>query len=496
MSEFLLALDQGTTSSRAILFDRAGRELAKRHVGVKQVYRRPGWVEQDANEIFESQMKAARDVLFSMSVSAQDVEAIGIANQRETTVIWDIRTGEPIHPAIVWQSRQTEKICQALRERGLEGFFRDRTGLLLDAYFSGTKIRFILDEVSNGQERASRGEIAFGTIDSWLIFKMTEGRVHATDPTNASRTLLFDIRRGAWDNELLEALDISEKILPEVRSSNGDFGETKIFGGSIPITAVLGDQQAALFGQGCFSPGSAKNTYGTGCFFLLNVGSKVGSSDPKLLETIAWCLDGKSDYAVEGSVFTAGSAIQWLRDGLGLIESAEESAGAALSVEDTGGVYFVPAFVGLGAPHWDASARGMIIGLTHGTTREQVIRATLESLAYQTYEVLECALRGSALTLSKLRVDGGASRNDFLLQFQADLLGIPVERPKSLEVTAFGVAALAGLKRGFWESKKDLATLVGESSRVFEPKISEDRRQAQLEGWKRAVVRAKEWDQG
>ena len=332
MSEFLLALDQGTTSSRAILFDRAGRELAKRYVGVKQVYRRPGWVEQDANEIFESQMKAARDVLFSMSVSAQDVEAIGIANQRETTIVWDTRTGEPIHPAIVWQSRQTERICQTLRERGLEDFFRDRTGLLLDAYFSGTKIRFILDEVPSGQERASRGEIAFGTVDSWLIFKMTEGRIHATDPTNASRTLLFDIRRGTWDKELLEALDISEKILPEVRNSNGNFGETKIFGGSIPITAVLGDQQAALFGQGCFSPGSAKNTYGTGCFFLLNVGGKVGSSDRKLLETIAWCLDGKSDYAIEGSVFTAGSAIQWLRDGLGLIESAEESARAALSI--------------------------------------------------------------------------------------------------------------------------------------------------------------------
>lgn len=496
MSEFILALDQGTTSSRAILFDRNARELAKRHVQVRQIYRKPGWVEQDATEIFKSQMKAANDVLSSMSVSFDQVAAIGIANQRETTVVWDIRTGEPIHPAIVWQSRQTEKICQELRGKGLEREFRERTGLLLDPYFSGTKARFILDAVLNSQERAARGELAFGTIDSWLLFKLTEGRVHATDPSNASRTLFYDIRRGAWDDGLLEVLDLPKTILPEVRNSNGDFGETELFGGSIPITAVLGDQQAALFGHGCFTPGSAKNTYGTGCFFLLNSGDKIQSSDPRLLETVAWCFDGKFNYAIEGSVFTAGAAIQWLRDGLGLIKTAGESEGAALSVEGTGGVYFVPAFVGLGAPHWDAQARGMIIGLTQGTTREQVIRATLESLAYQTRDVLECALQDSELELSKLRADGGASQNDFLMQFQADILGIPIERPKGLEVTAFGAAALAGLEVGLWSSKEELMGLVGEHSRVFEPAISEDQRQSLLSGWKRAVVRSRDWDQG
>ncbi|MFI5217716.1 MAG: glycerol kinase GlpK [Candidatus Limnocylindria bacterium] len=494
MSRYVMALDQGTTSSRAILFDRSGALVAVDQHEFAQHFPRPGWVEHDPVEIWESQLRAARGVLAKAGARGSDVAAIGITNQRETTVVWDRRSGAPIHRAIVWQSRQSAPICDELKARGLADEVSARTGLVIDAYFSGTKIRFILDAVPGAQQRAERGELAFGTVDSWLLRQLTRGRVHATEYSNASRTLIYNIHTLDWDDLLLRELRIPRAILPDVRASSGVFGSTdpEWFGAEIPIAGIAGDQQAALFGQGCTAPGRAKNTYGTGCFLLMNTGSQAPRSRTGLVTTIAWGLGGRVEYALEGSVFVAGAALQWLRDGLGLIERAADSEAIARSIEDTGGVYLVPAFVGLGAPYWDDRARGALVGLTRGTTRAHLVRAALEAIAYQTRDVVECIREDSGLALETLRVDGGACANDFLMQFQADLLGAPVLRPPLLEVTAKGAALLAGLGVGFW---KDAAELEAQSAggRRFEPGMPEARREELYAGWKRAVERSRGW---
>jgi glycerol kinase len=496
MSRYVMALDQGTTSSRAILFDAAGRSAAADQYEFEQRFPKPGWVEHDPEEIWQSQLRAARGVLERAGAKASDVAAVGITNQRETTVVWDRASGEAIHPAIVWQSRQTMGICDDLRGRGLEEEVRARTGLLIDSYFSGTKVRFILDAVAGAQERAEQGELCFGTIDSWLVYKLTKGRVHATEYSNASRTLLYNIHEQAWDDTLLDALRVPRAMLPEVRDSSGSFGEVdpEWLGAAIPIAGIAGDQQAALFGQQCFTPGQSKNTYGTGCFALMNTGEQAVRSETGLLTTLAWGIDGKVEYALEGSIFVAGSAVQWLRDGIELIESAAETEVLANSVESTDGVYLVPAFVGLGAPYWDERARGTIVGITRGTSRAHLARATLESIAYQTRDVFECFGQDSGIDPDTLRVDGGACVNDFLMQFQSDILGIAVERPEVLEVTALGAAALAGLAVGFWSDRDALANATGRPT-VFEPKISADRREALYADWKRAVERSRAWEQ-
>ena len=489
MAKYILALDQGTTSSRALLFDRSGTVVAVGQHELPQYFPRPGWVEHDPGEIWDTQLRAAQDALATAGAEAGDVAAIGITNQRETTVVWDRATGEPIYPAIVWQSRQTTPICDELKKRGLEDGVRRRTGLVIDAYFSATKIRFILDAVEGAQERAERGELAFGTVDTWLIHRLTGGAVHASEHSNVSRTMLYDVHRLDWDELMLAELQIPRAMLPEVRDSSGDFGvaDARWLGAEVPIAGVAGDQQAALFGQRCVSPGEAKNTYGTGCFLLMNTGREAPASDSGLLTTIAWGLDGAVDYALEGSVFIAGAAVQWLRDGLGLVEHAGDSEALATAAPDTGGVYLVPAFVGLGAPYWDDRARGAVVGLTRGTRREHVVRATLESIAYQTRDVLECVEHDSGIALERLRVDGGAARNDFLMQFQADVLGVPVERPATLEVTAFGAAALAARAVGFWDLE-ELEADGGEVT-VFEPEMPAERRDELYAGWKKAVER-------
>ena len=494
MAGFVLALDQGTTSSRALLFDVRGAIVKADQVEFPQYFPKPGWVEHDPNEIWDSQLQAARGALAGAKVEAGDIAAIGITNQRETTVVWDRRTGEPIHPAIVWQSRQSSGVCDTLRAKGLEEEVRSRTGLLIDSYFSGTKIRFILDAVPGAQARAAAGELCFGTIDTWLIHKLTKGRVFATEPSNASRTLLYNIHDGAWDDTLLAALDIPRAMLPEVRDSSGVFGETdpNWFGAAIPIAGVAGDQQSALFGQGCVSEGLAKNTYGTGCFLLMNTGREAPRSEAGLITTVAWGLAGQLEYALEGSIFVAGSAVQWLRDGLGFVTEARETDALARSVSDTDGVYVVPAFVGLGAPYWDESARGTIVGITRGTTRAHITRATLESIAYQTRDVMNAMEQDSGITPGVLHVDGGACENDFLMQFQADILGIAVERPAVLEVTAMGAAALAGIGVGFWNDRSELDARVGPAT-LFEPTMSEDERELRYQTWLRAVERSRGW---
>jgi glycerol kinase len=496
MSRFIMALDQGTTSSRAILFDRDGRIVATDQNEFPQYFRQPGWVEHDAGEIWDSQLRAARGALAAADATASDVAAIGITNQRETAVVWDRATGEPIHPAIVWQSRQTAPICDELRARGLEDEVRHRTGLVIDAYFSATKVRFILDAIPGAQERAERGELAFGTIDSWLLWQLTRGRVHATEYSNASRTLIFNIHERDWDERLLSELRIPRALLPEVRDTSGIFGvaDAEWLGGEIPIAGMAGDQQSALFGQGCTQPGRAKNTYGTGCFLLSNTGGEAPESQTGLVTTIGWGIGGEFTYALEGSIFVAGSAIQWLRDGIGLIEHAKDSEPLARSVDDTGGVYLVPAFVGLGAPYWDERARGTLVGLTRGTTRAHIVRATLESIAYQTRDVVECVQRDSGIELAALRVDGGAAENDFLMQFQADVLGVPVERPQLLEATAFGAALFAGLGSGFWNDRDEIAA-ADAGLRLFEPQLDADRRDSLYAGWGRAVERSRDWSQ-
>jgi len=494
MARYVMALDQGTTSSRAILFDVAGEIVAIDQHELPQHFPKPGWVEHDPEEIWQGQLRAARGALAKVGASARDLAAIGITNQRETTVVWERATGKPIHRAIVWQSRQTAPICDELRARGLADHVSRSTGLVIDAYFSATKVRFILDAVPGAQARAEAGELCFGTIDSWLVFKLTRGAVHATEYSNVSRTMLYDIRALAWDERMLAELRIPRAMLPEVRDSSGSFGEVSAewLGAEVPIAGIAGDQQAALFGQGCTRPGLAKNTYGTGCFLLMNTGAEAPASQNGLVTTLAWGRGGRVEYALEGSIFVAGAAIQWLRDGLGLVSDAAQTQALAESVPDTGGVYLVPAFVGLGAPYWDERARGTIVGLTRGSERAHIVRATLEAIAYQTRDVVECVARDSGISLGRLRVDGGACRNDFLMQFQADVLGVEVERPKVLEVTALGAAALAGLAVGFWKSSDELArTTVAE--RVFAPRLPASERDALYAGWKRAVERSLAW---
>ncbi len=492
---YILALDQGTTSSRAILFDHDGRPVAIAQHEFEQLYPQPGWVEHNPAEIWSSQLDAAHKVLAENNIKADQITAIGITNQRETTIIWDRETGEPIYNAIVWQCRRTADECEKLKSDGLAQMFQDRTGLVLDAYFSGTKVKWLLDNVSGARVLAEKGKLAFGTVDSWLIWKLTGGRVHATDPSNASRTLLYNIKTNDWDDELLKTLNVPREILPHVTPSSAIIGETDtaLFGRAIPIAGNAGDQQAALFGQVCTQQGMSKNTYGTGCFMLLNTGTQPVKSKSNLLTTIAWKIgDEPTEYALEGSVFIAGAAIQWLRDGLKIIAQAADTEALATSVEDNGGVYFVPAFVGLGAPHWDQFARGTIAGLTRGSTREHIVRAALESICYQTYDVLDCMHSDSGITLSELRVDGGAVRNDFLMQFQADILGIPVVRPLNAETTAAGAAFLAGLAINYWSSVEELDQMWGRD-KVFEPRMSSDERERLLKGWHRAVEGASHW---
>jgi glycerol kinase len=490
-AKFILAFDQGTTSSRAILFDRDGQRVGTAQEELPQIYPRPGWVEHDALRIWESQIGVGRRVLAQTGARAEDVAAIGITNQRETTVVWDRHTGQPVCNAIVWQCRRTAELCDALKARGWAERIQRKTGLVIDAYFSGTKLKWILDHVPGARARAVAGDLLFGTVDTWLIWKLTGGRVHATDYSNASRTLLYNIRELTWDEELLKELEIPVAMLPEVRPSSGLYGTTDpaFLGGAIPIAGDAGDQQAALFGQGCFDPGTAKNTYGTGCFLLMHTGLEPRVSRNGLLTTIAWGIDGRIEYALEGSVFTAGAVVQWLRDEMQLVESAAQTEDYANSVEDTHGVYLVPAFTGLGAPYWDMYARGTIVGLTRGARREHVVRAALEAIAYQTKDVLNAMQEDSGIALDHLQVDGGAAANAFLMQFQADMLGVSVRKPEVVETTALGASYLAGLAVGFW---RDQAELRGKAriAREFAPGMAEDRRAQLYQGWRAAVRRA------
>ena len=495
MKRFILALDQGTTSSRAILFDEDGIIQGVSQREFTQIFPQPGWVEHDPIEIWESQLAVAEEVIKTHSISAEQIAAIGITNQRETTVVWDKNTGMPIYNAIVWQDRRTASICERLKNEGLTEYISYETGLVIDAYFSGTKINWILDNVDGARVKANNGDLLFGTMDTWLLWKLTHGKVHATDYSNASRTMIYNIRSLKWDANMLKALDIPENMLPSVQPSSGIFGHTDVslFGKEIPIAGIAGDQQAALFGQVCWQPGMAKNTYGTGCFMLMNTGEKCIRSNNGLLTTIAWGLEDKVYYALEGSVFNAGAAVQWLRDGLGIIQSSKESEEIAFSVTDTGGVYLVPAFTGLGAPYWDMYARGSISGLTRGTTRAHIVRATLESLAYQTRDVLDIMSTESGITLSDLRVDGGASANNFLMQFQADQLHAKVERPTIIETTALGAAYLAGLAVGLWT--KDQINAQWQKERTFIPSPDTSIADKLYQGWKKAVERSRNWEE-
>ncbi|PRO64703.1 glycerol kinase GlpK [Alkalicoccus urumqiensis] len=492
-ANYILALDQGTTSSRAILFNKAGEIVDVAQKEFKQYFPKPGWVEHNANEIWSSILSVMAEVLNNQGVAASDVAAIGITNQRETTVVWDKHTGRPIYHALVWQSRQTDGICQELREKGYNDLFRDKTGLLIDAYFSGTKVKWLLDNVDGAREKAENGDLLFGTIDTWLIWKLSGGEAHVTDYTNASRTLMYNIYDLKWDDELLDILGVPKSMLPEVKQSSEVYAHTvdyHFFGQKVPIAGAAGDQQAALFGQTCFEKGMAKNTYGTGCFMLMNTGEKPVKSEHGLLTTIAWGEGGKVEYALEGSIFVAGSAIQWLRDGLRMIKSAPETQEYAERVTSTDGVYVVPAFVGLGTPYWDSDVRGAIFGLTRGTEKEHFIRATLESLTYQTRDVLDAMEADSGIQLKALRVDGGAVANDFLMQFQSDILGTQVDRPKVQETTALGAAYLAGLAIGFWDSKEEVAKQWS-IEKSFEPKMKEEEREELYDGWKTAVQATK-----
>ncbi len=495
-ARYILSLDQGTTSSRAIVFDIAGRPVAQAQRELRQIYPQPGWVEHDPDEVWSTQLEVAREAVAKAKVSPADIEALGLTNQRETTVVWDKTTGRPLYNAIVWQCRRTAAICDGLRAAGLADTVHERTGLVIDPYFSGTKLRWLLDNVPGLASKAKAGRVAFGTVDSWLIWNLTGGKVHATDFSNASRTMLFSLKTMAWDEVLLSALAVPATVLPEPKPSSGFFGHTAphLFGAAIPITGVAGDQQAALFGQACFEPGLGKNTYGTGCFMLLNTGGRPVYSSHGLLTTVAWGLGGEVTYALEGSVFVTGAAVQWLRDGLGIIRSAAETEELAASVPDTGGVYLVPAFVGLGAPYWDPHARGTIVGITRGTIRAHLARATLEAIAYQTRDVLEAMTVDAGVFLKGLRVDGGAVVNNFLMQFQADTLGVPVERPVISETTATGAAYLAGLATGFWRSTREIAALWARD-RIFTPAMPEEERKALYEGWRRAVARSLAWEE-
>ncbi|QCX33339.1 glycerol kinase GlpK [Caloramator sp. E03] len=495
MSKFILALDQGTTSSRAIVFNHEGQIVSVAQKEFTQIYPQAGWVEHNPLEIWDTQLEVAKEAVKKAGLEMKDIAAIGITNQRETTVVWDKNTGKPVYNAIVWQCRRTAPICDSLREKGLAEKIRYKTGLVIDAYFSGTKVKWILDNVEGAREKAEKGELLFGNIDTWLIWNLTGGKVHVTDYSNASRTMLFNIRELKWDKEILEELNIPESMLPEAKPSSCVYGYTSknVLGEEIPIAGDAGDQQAALFGQGCFAEGNAKNTYGTGCFMLMNTGTTPVVSNNGLLTTIAWGVNGKVEYALEGSIFIAGAAIQWLRDELKLIEKAADSEKFATAVEDTNGVYVVPAFVGMGAPYWDMYARGTIVGLTRGAKKEHLIRATLESLAYQTMDVLNAMQEDSKIQLTALKVDGGAVANNFLMQFQSDILGVDVYRPKVIETTALGAAYLAGLAVGYWSSKEDILNNWA-IDKKFEPVMDEARRQKLVKGWKKAVKRALEWE--
>lgn len=490
--KYILSLDQGTTSSRAILFNEGGEMMSSAQKEFKQYYPKPGWVEHDPAEIWNTQLEVARAAIEKSGISAEDVAAIGITNQRETTILWDKRNGKPVHNAIVWQCRRTAPTCDSLKEAGWADKIREKTGLLIDAYFSATKIRWILQNVPAAKELAKSGNLLFGTIDTWLIWNLTGGQVHATDYSNASRTMLFNIHTLEWDKEILELLEIPASILPEVRPSSGVFGNTLplLFGAAIPVAGVAGDQQAALFGQACFSPGTAKNTYGTGGFLLMNTGDTPVSSKNGLVTTIAWGLGGKITYALEGSIFVAGAAIQWLRDELKLISSAAETEGLCKEVPDTCGVYLVPAFVGLGAPYWDPYARGVLAGLTRGANRSHIVRATVESMAYQTYDVLHAMEQDAGIPLAELRVDGGAAANSFLLQFQSDITGVPVLRPSTLETTALGAAYLAGLAVGYWDDLTEIRRN-WQVSAAFNPELSQEKAEEKVNGWHHAVKQAR-----
>ncbi|WP_315120491.1 glycerol kinase GlpK [uncultured Clostridium sp.] len=494
--KYIMSLDQGTTSSRAILFNHNAEIVKVAQKEFKQIFPKAGWVEHDPMEIWGTQMGVAREVLETMGISPQEVAAIGITNQRETTVVWEKDTGKPIYNAIVWQCRRTAQLCDELKERGLEEYIKETTGLVVDAYFSGTKIKWILDNVEGAKERAEKGELLFGNIDTWLLWNLTRGKVHVTDYTNASRTMLFNIKDLCWDEKILEELDIPKSMLPEVKPSSEVYGVTDehTFGGAqIPIAGIAGDQQAALFGQACYGEGMAKNTYGTGCFMLMNTGEKMVPSKNGLLTTIAWGIDGKVNYALEGSIFIAGALIQWLRDELRLIVEASDSEYFAQKVKDTNGVYVVPAFVGLGAPYWDMYARGAIMGLTRGSNRCHIIRAALEAIAYQTRDVLEAMQEDSGITLKELKVDGGAVANNFLMQFQSDVLGVPVNRPKIIETTALGAAYLAGLAVGFWKDTEEISKNWN-VDRVFNAEMDEDHKEKIYKGWKKAVDRSRDWE--
>ncbi|MGG3916328.1 glycerol kinase GlpK [Rossellomorea vietnamensis] len=492
MEKYILSLDQGTTSSRAILFNKKGEIAHTAQKEFTQHFPKPGWVEHSANEIWGSVLAVIASVLSESSVKPDQIEGIGITNQRETTVVWDKETGDPVYNAIVWQSRQTAGICEELKSQGLNETFRDKTGLLIDAYFSGTKVKWILDNVEGVKQKAEEGKLLFGTIDTWLIWKMSGGTAHVTDYSNASRTLMYNIHELKWDEELLDILGVPASMLPEVRPSSEVYGKTvpyHFFGREIPIAGAAGDQQAALFGQACYEKGMAKNTYGTGCFMLMNTGEKAVKSENGLLTTLAWGIDGKVEYALEGSIFVAGSAIQWLRDGLRMLKDAKDSQDYAEKVDSTDGVYVVPAFVGLGTPYWDSDVRGAVFGLTRGTSKEHFVRATLESLAYQTKDVLTAMEADSGISLKKLRVDGGAVKNDFLMQFQSDLLSVPVERPVVNETTALGAAYLAGLAVGFWKDREEISKQWNKEKQ-FEPEMSAETQEELYGGWKKAVKAA------
>lgn len=494
MAKYIMALDQGTTSSRCIIFNEKGENLVSAQKEFHQIFPKSGYVEHDPNEIWSSQVGVLSEAKALLGINPEEIAAIGITNQRETTIVWDRRTGEPVYNAIVWQCRRTSDQVEKLKAEGYDKVIKEKTGLIIDAYFSATKIQWILDHVEGARENAEAGHLMFGTVDTWLIYKLTKGQVFATDYTNASRTMLFNIHTLEWDEELLAKFQIPKSMLPEVKPSSGIFGYTDptILGASIPIAGVAGDQQAALFGQCCFEPGQAKNTYGTGCFLLMNTGTKLVESEHGLLTTIAVGMDGRVEYALEGSVFVAGAAIQWLRDQLQMIQTAAESETLARNVEDSNGVYVVPAFTGLGAPYWDQYARGTIFGLSRGTTKDHIVRATLESLAYQTYDVLMAMQEDSGIELSELKVDGGASANNFLMEFQSDILGTTVARPQVIETTALGAAYLAGLAIGYYKNKEEIAKNLKVSQR-FETKMGQEKRTELLEGWKQAIEHTRGW---
>lgn len=494
MAKYIMALDSGTTSNRCILFNKKGEICSMAQKEFTQYFPRPGWVEHDADEIWSTQLGVAVEAMSKVGAAAEDIGAIGITNQRETTIVWDKETGEPVYHAIVWQCRRTSKYCDRLKEKGLTEIYREKTGLMIDAYFSGTKLKWILDHVEGARERAGKGELLFGTVETWLIWKLTKGKVHVTDYSNASRTMLFNIGSLCWDEDILKELDIPRQMLPEVKPSSFVYGETdkSFFGGAIPIGGAAGDQQSALFGQACFQRGEGKNTYGTGCFLLMNTGDRPVYSKNGLVTTIAWGMDGKVTYALEGSIFVGGAVVQWLRDELRFFDRAEETEALARAVEDTGGCYVVPAFTGLGAPHWDQYARGVIVGLTRGVNKNHIIRAALESIAYQVHDVVRAMEADSGISLTALKVDGGASANDFLMGVQADILNVTVERPECVETTAMGAAYLAGLAVGYYESMEEIEKNWSRDT-SFSPKMEREEAEKKLKGWKKAVRQSYHW---